>query len=212
MIEARQELVHIHAARPDVEGVVFTHGGVRQVGQRFACQDRARERIEGGFRNPVPRKRLAGGRIENSRKRLAGERIRAAEVAASHRICGQQGCIRKALADSQAFIIGEEKGAIAPQWSAQAETELILAVGRNWPLQVIEKILGVQGAVTQELVGGPGQTVGPGARGDIDLRTRGHALLGGIGILHHAELADGIDGRIDRQAVRKGFHEGDPVE
>src|SRR5205814_9645103 len=103
--------------------------------------------------------------VDHDEPSLAVERLREITAPLQFRWHRRTQRLREFL--SEAFIGGKEEGAILPYRPASDDPELIAAeVDRRSSGTVREKIVGVEGTVAMEFVGGAAEIVRPGLRHD----------------------------------------------
>ncbi len=125
--------------------------------------------------------------------------------------------------DSAGFLGNKEEGFVSllidfgnPHRSAERSSEVVVAQlgSRNgWVHGIIEKAVGVEVVVAEELVEAAVNVGGAGAGDHVDLGASGTSGLGVIGAANHAELADGINAGERKQGeVRPAIHVIRPVD
>src|SRR5687767_11467358 len=107
-------------------------------------------------------KRLSGLQVD---RRLRTTR----EIAGALRGCRHVRDQRAPFPTSCALIIGEEEGAVLPDWPAQRETELISLIPGCRLLTRGESVARVQLRIAEELPQGPMQFIAAGVQHHVDL-------------------------------------------
>ena len=97
----------------------------------------------------------------------------------------------------QRFVGREEESPVAPERATQRRAELVAFEGRDRLVAGIEKVLGVERRIAQELEGRAVHGVGPGAGDGVDHAAGGAAELGRVGVGQHLELEHRLDAEQD---------------
>src|SRR5579884_183075 len=91
---------------------------------------------------------------------------------------------------AESFVVAKQKGPVLADRSSECATELIPR--ESWHRRSIKEVARIEGAVAQVFVQRTMELVGAGAGNDEHLRTGTLAVLGGVRITQHVELAHGI--------------------
>ena len=127
----------------------------------------------------------------------------ATEIALPLRWCGDGRGFGLALPVAQAFEVGEEEVAIAPNRTTESRAVLILMQrlhGRR------EEIAGIEGIVAQEIISSAMECVAAGARNDAGGRTAAAAVFRRCIRSQDPEFGNGVDGRANREAAIDAVH------
>ena len=91
---------------------------------------------------------------------------------------------------AEAFVVCEEEAFVLFDRPAQRAAKHVAL--KLWNRPVIEKVSSIECAVAQEFVGTAVQLIGASSGDNTHLRAWTFSVCCAVGILHHAEFADGI--------------------
>ena len=130
------------------------------------------------------------------------------ESALQHGLCGNDGG-DGAIGDDAADFLREEEeslvlGGVVVVWNVEGTAEgvakIVIAERRTLDgFAVVEKVVGGQPVVTEELVGVTVESAGAGLGGDDDLASSGAAVFGFVLAAEHHEFGNGVDAGVGEQ-------------
>ena len=125
---------------------------------------------------------------------------------------GQQGGVGQALANPEAFVLAKKNVRSRRIGPPKACAKLILAIGRNRQSWDHQRSSWRRARCCGRIRRRCREAIGSRPAHNVDLRARHHALVGGVGVLNHAEFPDGIGRGVHRQAVGERLDQSDAVQ
>src|ERR1700722_18777425 len=98
---------------------------------------------------------------------------------------------------THAFVVDEEEGFVALNWTTQRSPKLIIVKRILRRTDLVEKIAGVESVVAEKLEARSVKIIGAALGNDVD-HAAGAAAIFGFKIGKHAQLGDGFDGQNGR--------------